>query len=188
MALATLAGYRQAAQLYQQAEDLVRKELLWARSTQLKRLRLQVEDMIKTTIKEKEEEAERLSSLGTRAVISLDIQRIEEAVTLYARAAEIVKEFDSSNTSMLVTVVVSLFTEPKPLSELAGVVYGATKLPRENPLPIYKNSGSGQGSRSSSSSASISTSGKETAHAFRKHFNLVLYRGVVDGLLRNDLW
>ena len=100
VALATLAGYRQAAQLYQQAEDLVRKELLWARSTQLKRLRLQVEDMIKTTIKEKEEEAERLSSLGTRAVISLDIQRIEEAVTLYARAAEIVKEFDSSKAPL----------------------------------------------------------------------------------------
>jgi SSS family solute:Na+ symporter len=42
-------------------------------------------------------------------------------------------------TSMLVTVVVSLFTEPKPLSELAGVVYGATKLPKEDPVPIYKN-------------------------------------------------
>jgi len=42
-------------------------------------------------------------------------------------------------TSMLVTVVVSLFTEPKPLSELAGVVYGATKLPKEEPVPIYKN-------------------------------------------------
>jgi solute:Na+ symporter, SSS family len=42
-------------------------------------------------------------------------------------------------TSMLVTVVVSLFTTPKPLSELAGVVYGATKLPKEDPVPIYKN-------------------------------------------------
>ena len=30
---------------------------------------------------------------------------------------------------MLVTVVVSLFTKPKPLAELDGVVYGATKLP-----------------------------------------------------------
>ena len=42
-------------------------------------------------------------------------------------------------TSMLVTVLVSLFTEPKPLAELAGVVYGATKLPKEDPVPIYKN-------------------------------------------------
>ncbi len=42
-------------------------------------------------------------------------------------------------TSMLVTVIVSLFTEPKPLAELAGVVYGATKLPKEDPVPIYKN-------------------------------------------------
>jgi len=42
-------------------------------------------------------------------------------------------------TSMLVTVIVSLFTEPKPLTELNGVVYGATKLPKEDPVPIYKN-------------------------------------------------
>jgi len=41
--------------------------------------------------------------------------------------------------SMLVTVVVSLFTASKPLAELNGVVYGATKLPKEEPVPIYKN-------------------------------------------------
>jgi SSS family solute:Na+ symporter len=42
-------------------------------------------------------------------------------------------------TSMLVTVLVSLFTKPKPLAELDGVVYGATKLPKEDPVPIYRN-------------------------------------------------
>jgi SSS family solute:Na+ symporter len=41
--------------------------------------------------------------------------------------------------SMLVTVVVSLFTEPKSLAELDGVVYGVTKLPAEEPVPFYKN-------------------------------------------------
>jgi SSS family solute:Na+ symporter len=41
--------------------------------------------------------------------------------------------------SMLVNVVVSLCTKPKPLAELNGVVYGATKLPVEDPVPIYKN-------------------------------------------------
>jgi solute:Na+ symporter, SSS family len=41
--------------------------------------------------------------------------------------------------SMLVNVVVSLFTEPKPMAELVGVVYGATKLPKEEPVPFYKN-------------------------------------------------
>jgi solute:Na+ symporter, SSS family len=42
-------------------------------------------------------------------------------------------------TSVLVTFVVSLFTKPKSLAELDGVVYGATKLPIEEPVPLYKN-------------------------------------------------
>ncbi len=41
--------------------------------------------------------------------------------------------------SMGVNVTVSMFTTPKPLSELAGVVYGATELPVEEPVPFYKN-------------------------------------------------
>jgi SSS family solute:Na+ symporter len=36
-------------------------------------------------------------------------------------------------------VIVSLFTKPRPIAELAGVVYGATPLPREEPVPFYKN-------------------------------------------------
>jgi len=45
----------------------------------------------------------------------------------------------SVSTSILVTFAVSLFTKPRPLSELAGVVYGATMLPVEEPVPFYKN-------------------------------------------------
>ena len=30
-------------------------------------------------------------------------------------------------------------TKPKTLAELEGVVYGATKLPDEEPVPFYKN-------------------------------------------------
>ena len=41
--------------------------------------------------------------------------------------------------SMGVNMIVSLFTEPKPIEELNGVVYGATKLPEEEPVPFYKN-------------------------------------------------
>jgi solute:Na+ symporter, SSS family len=41
--------------------------------------------------------------------------------------------------SIGVNVVVSLFTVPRPLSELDGVVYGATKLPVEEPVPFYKS-------------------------------------------------
>jgi SSS family solute:Na+ symporter len=41
--------------------------------------------------------------------------------------------------SMGVNVIVSLFTTPKTLAELNGVVYGATKIPDEGPVPFYKN-------------------------------------------------
>jgi len=37
-----------------------------------------------------------------------------------------------------VTVLVTMVTKPKPESELAGLVYGATVLPSESHLPLYK--------------------------------------------------
>jgi SSS family solute:Na+ symporter len=39
---------------------------------------------------------------------------------------------------VIVTVVVSLVTRPKPEAELAGLVYGATEIPSEGELPIYQ--------------------------------------------------
>ena len=45
----------------------------------------------------------------------------------------------SVSTSVGVNVIVSLFTKPKPLSELTSVVYGVTPLPTEEPVPLYKN-------------------------------------------------
>ena len=41
--------------------------------------------------------------------------------------------------TILVTFVVSLFGRPKPDAELDGLVYGATVLPKEEPVPLYKN-------------------------------------------------
>lgn len=41
--------------------------------------------------------------------------------------------------AMLVNLVVSLATKPKPAAELEGLVYGATKIPEEEPVPLYKN-------------------------------------------------
>jgi solute:Na+ symporter, SSS family len=38
-----------------------------------------------------------------------------------------------------VNVIVSLLTTPKPIAELDGLTYGATKLPTEEPVPFYKN-------------------------------------------------
>jgi solute:Na+ symporter, SSS family len=40
--------------------------------------------------------------------------------------------------NVLVTVVVSLFTEPKPEHELEGLVYGMTDLPSERAFPIFQ--------------------------------------------------
>ncbi|MFZ0523867.1 MAG: sodium:solute symporter family protein [Candidatus Acidiferrales bacterium] len=39
---------------------------------------------------------------------------------------------------VVVTVVVSLLTKPKPESELAGLVYGATEIPSEDKVSIYQ--------------------------------------------------
>jgi solute:Na+ symporter, SSS family len=39
---------------------------------------------------------------------------------------------------VVVTVVVSLMTKPKPESELAGLVYGVTAIPSEEQVAIYK--------------------------------------------------
>jgi SSS family solute:Na+ symporter len=39
----------------------------------------------------------------------------------------------------LVIFVVSMFTKPRPVEELDGLVYGATVLPKEEPVPFYKN-------------------------------------------------
>jgi len=39
----------------------------------------------------------------------------------------------------IVIVVVSLLTKPRPVAELDGLVYGATKLPREEPVPWFKS-------------------------------------------------
>jgi solute:Na+ symporter, SSS family len=36
-------------------------------------------------------------------------------------------------------VIVSLATTPKTAAELEGLVYGATKIPVEEPVPLYKN-------------------------------------------------
>ena len=40
--------------------------------------------------------------------------------------------------TMIVIVLVSALTKPRPVAELDGLVYGATKLPTEEPAPWYK--------------------------------------------------
>src|ERR1700677_2238407 len=45
----------------------------------------------------------------------------------------------SISVTFIVILVVSLFGTPRPVAELDGLVYGATKLPKEEPVPFYKN-------------------------------------------------
>jgi SSS family solute:Na+ symporter len=40
--------------------------------------------------------------------------------------------------NFIVTVGVSLFTRPRPIEELVGVVYGASEIPHEGPSPWYR--------------------------------------------------
>jgi solute:Na+ symporter, SSS family len=39
----------------------------------------------------------------------------------------------------IVLILVTLVTKPRPVAELDGLVYGATILPKEEPVPFYKN-------------------------------------------------
>jgi SSS family solute:Na+ symporter len=45
----------------------------------------------------------------------------------------------SVTVSVVVVFVVSLATKARPVEELDGLVYGATKLPAEEPVPLYRN-------------------------------------------------
>jgi len=41
--------------------------------------------------------------------------------------------------STIIILLVSMFTRPRPVAELDGLVYGATTLPVEEPVPLYKS-------------------------------------------------
>ena len=45
----------------------------------------------------------------------------------------------SLSVTFIVIFVVSLFGKPRPIAELDGLVYGATKIPKQDPVPFYKN-------------------------------------------------
>jgi len=55
-----------------------------------------------------------------------------------AMSENIYRAMWSWSICVIVTVVVSLMTAPKPVEELDGLVYGATKLPSEGHLPFYQ--------------------------------------------------
>ncbi|HEY2857109.1 MAG TPA: Na+/galactose cotransporter, partial [Terracidiphilus sp.] len=83
-----------------------------------------------------------LTSVGLWAWVKMDPSALRYvAISPDARdmAENMYRALWSVIVSVGVNIIVSLFTKPKTLTELDGVVYGATKLPVEEPVPLYKN-------------------------------------------------
>jgi SSS family solute:Na+ symporter len=82
-----------------------------------------------------------VSSIGMWAWVKIDPSALRYiALSPYAKdmAENMYRGLWSWIICVVVTVVVSLATRPKPDSELAGLVYGATVIPGEGHLPMYK--------------------------------------------------
>jgi SSS family solute:Na+ symporter len=82
-----------------------------------------------------------LSSIGMWAWVKADHEALRYvALSANARdmAENIYRALWSWIVCVLVTVVVSYLTKPKPVSELAGLVYGATEIPDEAQVPLYQ--------------------------------------------------
>ncbi|HLX46282.1 MAG TPA: hypothetical protein VKR43_22705 [Bryobacteraceae bacterium] len=55
-----------------------------------------------------------------------------------ALAEDMYRALWSCLIGVIVTVLVSLATKPKPASELVGLVYGVTPLPKEGDMPLFQ--------------------------------------------------
>ncbi|HTP79042.1 MAG TPA: sodium:solute symporter family protein [Bacteroidota bacterium] len=83
------------------------------------------------------------SSIGMWAWVKLDPGALRIiALSSYARdmAENMYRALWSCLICVLVTMTVSLLTNPKPDNELEGLVYGLTKIPSEGDYPFYKRS------------------------------------------------
>ncbi len=83
-----------------------------------------------------------LTSVGLYAWVKVDpsaVRYVAFSPLAQALAQDMYRALWSVTVTVIVTLSVSLFTKPKPLAELDGLVYGATKIPKEDPVPIYKN-------------------------------------------------
>ena len=81
-----------------------------------------------------------LSSIAMWAWVKLDPSALRYvALSSDARdmAENMYRALWSWLVCVIVTVVVSYMTNPRPESELAGLVYGATPIPREDQVPLY---------------------------------------------------
>jgi solute:Na+ symporter, SSS family len=81
------------------------------------------------------------SSIGMWAWVKIDPSALAYvALSTHARdmAENMYRALWSWLVCVVVTVVVSLVTKPKPESELAGLVYGATQIPSDRQLSFYQ--------------------------------------------------
>ena len=82
-----------------------------------------------------------LSSIGMWLWVKLDPSALRY-VALSSNARDMAENMYRALWSWIVcvavTVIVSLMTRPKPDSELVGLVYGATEIPSEGDIEIYK--------------------------------------------------
>jgi SSS family solute:Na+ symporter len=82
-----------------------------------------------------------LASLGMWAWVKIDPTALRYiALSPHAKpmAEDMYRALWSWIVCVVVTVAVTMVTKPKPEAELAGLVYGATELPSEAHLPLYK--------------------------------------------------
>jgi SSS family solute:Na+ symporter len=81
------------------------------------------------------------SSIGMWALVKADPSKLAW-IALSPRAKDMAENMYRALWSwiicVVVTVVVSLLTRPKPVEELNGLVYGCTELPSEGHLPLWK--------------------------------------------------
>jgi len=82
-----------------------------------------------------------LSSVGMFLIVKFNpeaLSLIAMSTHAKAMAEDMYRALWSWILCVLVTIVVSLMTKPKPESELVGLVYGATAIPSEGNLPLIQ--------------------------------------------------
>jgi SSS family solute:Na+ symporter len=82
-----------------------------------------------------------LSSIGLWAWVYINPSALRYvALSPYARdmAENMYRALWSWIVCVVVTVIVSYMTQPKPVSELAGLVYGVTEVPHERQMPLIQ--------------------------------------------------
>jgi SSS family solute:Na+ symporter len=83
-----------------------------------------------------------LTSIGLLAWVKVDpaaLRYVALSPDAKDMAENMYRALWSVSVCAIVVFVVSMFGKARPVAELNGLVYGATKLPEEEPVPFYKN-------------------------------------------------